>query len=66
MYAALQTIVLHMKRLNQIESDFRDFVCSLFPKAMLFDFYSIESAVEKKRNTLCEISTSAQSSPHFG
>ena len=28
-----------MKRPNQ--TDFRDFVCSLFPKATLFDFYSI-------------------------
>ena len=34
--------MLHMnylKRLNQTESPiFRDFVCSLFPKAILFDF----------------------------
>ena len=43
-YAASQTTVLHMKRLNQtkspIFSDFRDLVCSLFPKAILFYFYS--------------------------
>ena len=39
-YAASQTTVLHMKRLNQTESEFRDFVCSLFPKANIFYFSS--------------------------
>ena len=29
-----------MKRLNQTVSDYCDFVCSLFPKAILFYFYS--------------------------
>ena len=37
-YAASQTIVLHMKRLNHTVSDYRDFVCSLFPRAILSDF----------------------------
>ena len=40
-YPASQTTVLQMKRLNQTEfSDFRDFVYSLLPKAILFDFLS--------------------------
>ena len=39
-YASSQATVVHMKRLNQTESpNFRDFVCSLFPKAILFYFY---------------------------
>ena len=34
-------LVLHMKRLNQTGSVMRDFMCSLFPKAILYDlFYS--------------------------
>ena len=39
-YAASQTTVLHMKRTqsNRV-SDFHDFVCSLFPKTILFDSY---------------------------
>ena len=36
-YAASQTTVLHMKRLSQ--TDFRNFMCSLFPKAIIFDPY---------------------------
>ena len=32
-------LVLHMKRLNQTESPIRNCVCSLFPKAILFDLY---------------------------
>ena len=38
-YVASQITVLHRKRLNQTVSDFRDFVCSFFPKAMLLYFY---------------------------
>ena len=34
------TTVLHMKTQSNRVSDFRDFVCSLFPKAILSDFYS--------------------------
>ena len=30
---------------NQV-SDFRDFVCSLFPKAFLFDFYSFYQFID--------------------
>ena len=40
LYAASQTTVSHMKRINQAESPiFVIFVCSLFPKAILFDCY---------------------------
>ena len=28
-----------IQRINHQASDFRDFVCSVFPKAILFDFY---------------------------
>ena len=35
----MQPTVLHMKRQSNRVSDFRDFLCSLFPKAILFDFY---------------------------
>ena len=39
-YSASQTTVSHMKRLNQTESTiFVIFMCSLFPKAILFDIY---------------------------
>ena len=39
-YAASQTTVLAYEKTqsNQV-SEFRNFVCSLFPKAVLFDFY---------------------------
>ena len=41
-YAASQTTVLHMKRLNQTESPIFVILCVyLFPKAILFDFYYI-------------------------
>ena len=36
-----KTTVLHMKRLNQTESPIFVILCSLFPKAILFDFYFI-------------------------
>ena len=39
-YAASQTTLLHIKRLSNRVSDFCYFVCSLFPKATLFYFYS--------------------------
>ena len=38
-YADSQTTVLHMKKLNQNESPIFVILCSLFPKAILFDFY---------------------------
>ena len=38
-YAPSQTTVLHIKKLIQTDSDFCDIVCSLFPKAILFDFW---------------------------
>ena len=46
-YAASQTTVLHMKRLNQTEPPiFVNFVCSSFPKAILFYlFYSTVAGV---------------------
>ena len=45
-YAASQTTMLHMKRHNNTESPIFVISCSLFPKAILFDFY-----VEKSLNT---------------
>ena len=38
-YAASQTTLLYTKKQSNRFSDFRDFVCSLFPKAILFDVY---------------------------
>ena len=35
----MQPRKLHMKRLNQTESLVHDFMCSLFPKTILFYFY---------------------------
>ena len=32
--------MLHMKTQSNRVSDFRDFVCSLFPKAILFGLYT--------------------------
>ena len=43
-YAATQTTLLHMKRLNQTESPI--FLCSLFPMAIPFDFYYIFLTLE--------------------
>ena len=48
-----------MKRLNQTESPiFVIFICSLFPKAILFDFYANKE--HKDSNMVC-ICTSVQS-----
>ena len=38
LYAASQTSVAYEKTQSKRVSDFRDFVCSSFPKAILFDF----------------------------
>ena len=47
-YLVLQTTVLHMKRLNQTESPISpETLCSLFPKAILFYFYSLPPTVLK-------------------
>ena len=60
-YAASQTTMLHMKRLNKTESPiFEIFVCSLFPNAILFYFYdkkSVSEAVEKCVTVINEVAT---------
>ena len=45
-------------------SDFRDFVCSLFPKANLFDFYSIQWIIESKHKVEMRTRKLLQSDRH--
>ena len=49
-YAASQTTVLHIKRLNQTESLI--FVIFLFQKAIRFDFYFTKPRLLDKSHTL--------------
>ena len=39
-YSLANSSVVYEETQSNRVSDFRDFVCSLFPKAILFDFYS--------------------------
>ena len=55
-YAASQTSVAYEETQSNRVSDFRDFVCSLFPKAVFFDLYfpfRIDLYVFRGRQKLC-------------